>query len=196
MDWAKIVGTISSSAPLLGSLFGPGGTAVGALAGSAIKLVAAALGVSPTQEAVISAIQTDPEAALKLAKYEMDNRVELQKLQLQSEQMFLADVQNARSREVETTKATGKRDMNMFVLAWVVIGGWLGMMVGLILLKLFAPAANVATDPILSMLFGSLSTNAGMVVGYFFGSSRGSDTKTDMIYNSGPSNQPKKSMEG
>jgi len=181
MDWSKVVSTISQAAPIVGSLFGPAGAAGGALAGSAIKLVAAALGVPATQEAVSAAIATDPEAALKLAKYEMDNKIELQKLQIQREQMLINDVQSARNREIETTKATGKRDMNMFILAWVIIGGWLGAIVALIVLKILAPDSQVATDPILSMLFGSLSTNAGMVVGYFFGSSRGSDNKNAML---------------
>lgn len=181
MDWSKVVGTVSQAAPILGSLFGPGGTAVGALAGSAIKLVAAALGVPATQEAVAAAVAADPEAALKLAKYEMDNKIELQKLQLQSEALYISDVQSARQREIETTKATGKRDSNMFVLAWVIIGGWLGAIIALIVLKVIAPASEIATDPILSMLFGSLSTNAGMVVGYFFGSSRGSDNKSALL---------------
>jgi len=181
MDWSKVVGTVSQAAPILGSLFGPGGTAVGAVAGSAIKLVASALGVPATQESVAAAIATDPESALKLAKYEMDNKIELQKLQIQQEQMLIGDVQNARQREIETTKATGKRDANMFILAWVVIGGWLGAIIALIVLKVVAPESEIATDPILSMLFGSLSTNAGMVVGYFFGSSRGSDNKNAML---------------
>ncbi len=181
MDWSKVVSTISQAAPIVGSLFGPAGAAGGALAGSAIKLVAAALGVPATQEAVSAAIATDPEAALKLAKYEMDNKIELQKLQIQREQMLINDVQSARNREIETTKATGKRDMNMFILAWVIIGGWLGAIVALIVLKILAPDSQVATDPILSMLFGSLSTNAGMVVGYFFGSSRGSDNKNNLL---------------
>jgi ABC-type transport system involved in multi-copper enzyme maturation permease subunit len=69
----------------------------------------------------------------------------------------------------------------MFILAWVVIGGWLGAIIALIVLKVVAPESEIATDPILSMLFGSLSTNAGMVVGYFFGSSRGSDNKNAML---------------
>lgn len=181
MDWSKITGQIAGAAPLLGSLFGPTGSAIGALAGTGIKLVAAALGVEPTKEAVTDAIITDPTALAKLREYEMANKVELQKLQLQSEQLYLADVQSARNREIETTKATGKRDFNMFVLAWVVIGGWLGSIIALIVLKILAPDAAVATDPILSMLFGSLSTNAGMVVGYFFGSSRGSDNKNALI---------------
>ncbi len=85
MDWGKIVSAISVAAPMIGSFFGPGGTAVGALAASGLRLAATALGVEPTQEAVATAMATDPEAALKLAKYQMDNNLELQKLMIAAE---------------------------------------------------------------------------------------------------------------
>ena len=85
MEWAGVVKTVSSAAPIIGSFFGPAGTAIGALAGTGIKLVATALGVEPTEAAVTQAIATDPEAALKLAKYEMDNKLELQRLVITAE---------------------------------------------------------------------------------------------------------------
>ena len=85
MEWADVVKTVSSAAPIIGSLFGPGGTAIGALAGTGIKLAARALGVEPTETAITEAIATDPEASLKLAKYEMDNKLELQRLEIGAE---------------------------------------------------------------------------------------------------------------
>jgi len=85
MEWADVVKAVSSAAPVIGSFFGPGGTAIGALAGTGIKLVATALGVAPTETAISQAIATDPESALKLAKYEMDNKLELQRLVITAE---------------------------------------------------------------------------------------------------------------
>jgi roadblock/LC7 domain-containing protein len=85
MQWSDAINAISSAAPLIGSLFGPAGTAVGALASTGLRIAATALGVAPTQDAVAQAVATDPQAALKLAQYQMDNKLELQKLQVSVE---------------------------------------------------------------------------------------------------------------
>lgn len=85
MEWSSVVSAIGKAAPLIGSLFGPAGTAVGSLAGTGITLAARALGVEPTQDAVAQAVATDPQAALKLAQYEMDHKLELQRLEITAE---------------------------------------------------------------------------------------------------------------
>ena len=63
MDWKEIGRTAASvGAPLLGGvLFGPAGAAVG-------SIIAAQFGVSPdaTPDQVLTAINGDPDAALKL----------------------------------------------------------------------------------------------------------------------------------
>lgn len=104
MDWSTVVSTISQAAPILGSLFGPAGTAVGALAGTGIKLVAAALGVQPTKEAITAAISTDPEATLKLAQYQMANQLELQKLMITAETSNIAVVNATMQAESKSEK--------------------------------------------------------------------------------------------
>jgi hypothetical protein len=186
MDWGKVVSTISGAAPLLGSLFGPAGTAIGSLAGGAIKLVASALGVEPTQDAITTAIATDPAAAEKLKEFEMTNKLELQKLSVQQLGMELADVQSARQMNMEGVKATGKRDINLYVLMWLIV---FGFFLTLIVMQIFP--AN--TNPNAALLFGTLAAAFGAVIQYNFGSNRSSDTKTDMIYNSTP-NVPKKEV--
>ncbi len=185
MGWGDIVKTISGAAPLIGSLFGPAGTAVGAVAGAGLKLVATALGVEPTQDAIAEAIATDPAAAEKLKEFEMNHQLEIQKLYIQQLGMELADIADARKRQVEHEKATGKSDINLYVLAWVIMGGFIGAIIGLVFMATLYPSVNL-NNPLLNILFGSLSTDAGMVVGYFFGSSRGSENKTDLLYNSTP----------
>jgi hypothetical protein len=186
MEWASVVSVISSAAPILGSLFGPAGTAVGALAGTGIKLAARALGVEPTQSAVAEAIATDPQAALKLAQYEMDNKLELQKLEVKMFELELADRASARNRQVEHEKATGKSDTNLYVLAWVIVLGFF-VLIGVLL---FVPLPSDSSG-VVFMLFGALSAGFGAVIQYFFGSSKSSESKTDMIYHSTP-NLPKK----
>jgi len=193
----KIGDGIVNIAPSIGAILTASG--VGAPVGAAVSALAAlgrafGLGDKATPTDLATAMLSDPEARLKVLAAENAFKLEMREKDITELKIILADVQNARAREVDTTKSTGKRDINMFILAWCIIGGFFGAIIALIALKIVAPANTVATDPILSMLFGSLSTNAGLVVGYFFGSSRGSDTKTDMIYNGGPST-PKKNME-
>lgn len=188
MDWSKVVSTISQAAPILGSLFGPAGTAVGALAGTGIKLVANALGVEPTQEAITQAVVTDPVAAVKLREFELNNKLEIQRLSIQQEQMYLLDTQNARAMRGEHEKITQKSDYNLYFLAWTIVVGFFVLM-GVLLFNTLPPD----TAGVLFMLFGALSAGFGQVLGFFFGSNKSSDNKTSMIYNSTP-NVPKKAV--
>jgi hypothetical protein len=188
MEWSSVVSAISSAAPILGSLFGPAGTAVGALAGTGIKLAARALGVEPTQTAITEAVATDPAAALKLAQYEMDHKLELEKLELQTLQAELADVQGARIMRTDHEKATGKSDYNLYFLAWTIVVGFF-LLMGLLFKFSLPPDQN----GVVFVLFGALASGFGQVLSFFFGSSKSSENKTDMIYNSTP-NVPKKAV--
>jgi Holin of 3TMs, for gene-transfer release len=74
MDWKDIAGVVGKAAPILGTLIGgPAGAAVGGL-------VSAALGCANEPSAVNEALKTNPEAAVKLAQIESDERVKLQGL--------------------------------------------------------------------------------------------------------------------
>ena len=177
MDWSKIVSVISSASPLIGSLFGPAGTAVGAVAGAGLKLVATALGCDATQDAVSAAIATDPNAALKLRQFEMENKVELHKLQIQQLSIELNDVQDARKMNMENTKSTGKRDINLYVLMWLIV---IGFFVTLGLLQVYPSSTN----PNAALLFGTLAAAFGAVIQFNFGTNRSSEKKTEMLFNS------------
>jgi len=169
MDWKDVVAKISKAAPLVGSLFGPAGTAVGGI----VKLAASALGVEPTEEAIAAEIQRNPEAVLKLRELEMTHKVELEKLAIAAETARLADVQDARKRQTEHEKTTGKTDLNFYVLAWIIVGGFF-ILLGFLLFVSLPEDQN----GVVFMLFGSLSTGFGQVLQYFFGSSKGSADKT------------------
>jgi hypothetical protein len=95
---------------------------------------------------------------------------------LQAEQAHLADRQSARDREIEITKATGKRDLNLYILAWVVVGGFLGL-TGLLT---FVTVPTENQGPV-NQLYGALAMGFGAVIGYFFGSSQSSDLKTRIM---------------
>jgi hypothetical protein len=160
---------VSKGLPLLGGL-------IGGNAGESLgNTVAELLGCDPTPESIENALQ-DEDNILALKKYVMDHEKELQSLALQESQAYLADRQNARSREVELTKVTGKKDINMIVLAWTVVIGFFALCV--ILMKLTVPDGQ---SEIIYMLFGSLSTGFISVLSYYFGSSKGSSDKTKLL---------------
>lgn len=170
MDWKDIGKTIAGAAPLIGSVIGgPAGGAVG-------TLISKALGCEDKPEAIAEVIKADPEALLKLEALEKSHQVELERLLLEGEQARLADVQSARSREVEITKSTGKRDVNLYVLAWTVVVGFFGLM-SLLCFKALPEDSN----GVVFMLFGALTTGFGEVLNYFFGSSKSSADKTAII---------------
>jgi len=79
MNWKDLGKTVGKFAPLLGDLLPIPG------AGIAGKLIASALGVENTPDAIHNAIKQDPEAALRLAKIEADNKALLQQQVLVAE---------------------------------------------------------------------------------------------------------------
>jgi len=181
MNWEEIKKVILSAAPTLGAAIGaivpvPGGAAIGGLAGKILKQV---FGTDSPDE-LTQVISQDPNAALKLREAEMAFQLETLKVSLEETKAFLADVQSARTRQTEHEKATGKTDINLYILAWVLVGGFLGLTSFLIW---FAYQGKPIVDQsgVLYMLLGTMSTAFGMVVGYFFGSSKGSADRAAAI---------------
>lgn len=171
MDWKAIVSKISAAAPMVGTLLGgPAGGAVGGI----ISMVASALGCEPSQDAVATAVMGDPEALLKLRQLESSHALELQR-------MILADIADARKRQTDHEKATGKTDVNLYVLAWVIVSGFF-LLLGLLLWIKLPPDSS----GVIFMLFGALSTGFGQVLQYFFGSSKSSQAKTDLLAKAEP----------
>lgn len=79
MEWKDLKGTVSAAAPMLGALLGgPAGAAVG-------TIIASGLGVGSTPSEITTALNTDPDAAVKLKQIEKDRQVELQTLLVQAE---------------------------------------------------------------------------------------------------------------
>ena len=88
MNWKEIAGDVAKSAPMLGGLLGgPPGAAIGAVG----SMIASALGVAATPDAVSLALKTDPAAAVTLAGIEKDRQVALQNLVVQAAANQLAN---------------------------------------------------------------------------------------------------------
>lgn len=109
----------------------------------------------------------------------MDSQIEIMKIdfeklkleteaKLQSKKMVFEDKSNARSREVEVTKATGKKDNAVTILAGVIVFGFFAGLISLVFVHL---DKGSGAYELLYMAFGALTMKFGTVVDYFFGSS-------------------------
>jgi hypothetical protein len=104
MDWKSLAGTVGKYAPLLGTLIGgPAGPAIGAM-------ISAGLGVGNDPTEVAQALQINPDVAVKLKQIESDNKIELQKLVVQSEANRLAADTSAILAVNATMQAEAKSD--------------------------------------------------------------------------------------
>lgn len=170
MDWKKLGSKIKKFAPLLGTVI-PGGS----LATGVISMVADAIGAEPAPESIARAIN-NPDVRAKLIELQATHKTELQRLALQSDQIFLADRASARNREVELAKATGKRDYTLSLLAIALVVGFFTVC-GVMMYK---PLPDGQSE-VVYMLFGNLGSGFTAVLGYYFGSSKGSSEKTTML---------------
>jgi len=169
--WNNIKGIVGKVAPVLGNAIVPG---IGGVAGSLISNV---LGCNNTPESIESSLLTaQPEQLNKLRKLENEHKEKLIELGIENDKLFIKDKQNARQREIDIVKATGKKDYNLYILAWSVIIGFF-ILCG-ILMKYPLPQGS---NEVVFMLFGALSTGFGTVLSYFFGSSKSSSDKTNII---------------
>ncbi len=109
----------------------------------------------------------------------MDSQIEIMKIdfekikleteaKLQSKKMVFDDKSNARGREVEVTKATGKKDNAVTILAGVIVFGFFAGLISLVFVHL---DKGSGAYELLYMAFGALTMKFGTVVDYFFGSS-------------------------
>ncbi|MFA5354214.1 MAG: hypothetical protein WC291_08285 [Thermodesulfovibrionales bacterium] len=169
--WNVVKKGLAGVAPILGNAILPG---VGGVAGS---LVAQVLGVDPEPEIVSTALlNATPEQITALKQAEYTHQERLIELATENDKAYLSDVQNARQREVDITSATGERDINLYILAWVVVCGFFSL-VGM-LMYVTLPDRNIGP---INQLFGAMAAGFGMVLAYFFGSSKGSSEKTEAL---------------
>lgn len=119
------------------------------------------------------------EQVAELKKFEMTNKIELEKLALANKQednrhaekkteIITADKSNARNREIEVVKTTGKKDNTVTILAGVIVIGFFAGLVSLVFVTL---DKGSGTYELLYMMFGALVLKFGTVVDYFFGAS-------------------------
>lgn len=150
---------------------------VPALVGMAATAIGGALGkeVKPTADGIAAAMAgATPEDLLKLKEAEQAFAENMQRLGFEHvehlEQIAAGDRDSARKREMEV------KDQTPMLLACFVTLGFFGIL--LFMLRHTVPPTNAA---VLNIMLGSLGTAWLAIVYYYFGSSSGSDRKTDII---------------
>jgi len=191
MEWKDVADTVKTYAPgasalckVLSLIPGVGTVAAGAQLG--IDAITGALGLSSssTPQEVKAAIQADPQAAFKIMQAENDYKLAVMKEDTRRLELQLNDVQSARTMNTETTKVTGKRDFNLYFLAYLYTVGFFvstGVMVYLAMQSKLPSDMPQAVIFLLGNLFGCLTAGVTAILQYFFGSSKGSSDKTDLL---------------
>jgi hypothetical protein len=164
MDWLP---TLKAIAPTVASaLLGP-------LAGTAVAAIGSIIGVdAPTQEKIAKAITSGHLTAEQIGRLK---ELELQYLDNERERGFkyaeleFKDVDSARRREVDTGDKTNRRLAYLIILAFIATVG--ATLAG------YTKAESVMAGT----LIGYLSAKAEQVLAYYFGSTRNSARKTEII---------------
>ena len=182
MDWKEFGAKIAQYAPALGATLGsviPGaGTAVGGAVGVAVKALAGMLGITspdPTPAELGAAMVTmTPEIALQLKVADQTFSLAMRNIEKEELQAQLADVQDARKREIAIATA-GQSNFTFYSIGWIVTLSFFGALV----LIIFKPISiDEGMRDTLNMLLGYLAGNYTTVISYFFGSSKGSADKS------------------
>lgn len=167
-QWAPAIGT--ALAGFTGGISAPIGIALGALS----KVLGLPEDSEPDE--ILNALAADPEARLKAMQAENEFILKMSELKIKDLGLRLEDTQDARKMRVEHEKVTGKGDLNLYILAWVVVTGFFALIMALLNFELPKDQNGVVF-----MLFGSLATGFGQVLQFFFGSSKSSADKTELL---------------
>jgi len=138
----------------------------GPMGGMAVKAIAAKFGVEDTLEAVTNAIQSDPEAAMKLRE------IDLKEIEAHAK-----DRDSARNRETAIATSAAAPMLNKLVTPVLALGV-VGLSFILFTILIFVNVQPEAKD-ILIYILGVLSAAVTQILSYYFGSSQGSKDKSD-----------------
>ena len=185
-DWKATIRTV---APALATALGS------PLLGTAVSVLSNLFfGKSDATEAEVQEYVNKgipPDTIVKLR--EIDNKfkldleaagLNLKKLEAETEQAYITDVQNARSFN-STGKGTFWMGVCILITFAAVVGGVLwgcfALLTGGLPISVTDPGIIAAVFGFIGTVVGYVASNAQQVVGFEFGSSRGSHTKSDSM---------------
>jgi len=158
MEWLKQIAPTVASA-----LMTP-------LAGMAVSVVSKAIGVEPEKvQDIISSGKLTSEQIAQIKIAEIDLQKQANELGLNFEKLAVDDRKSAREMQATT------RSIVPPVLAAIVTVGFFGILVMMLLGKVDS------NNPPILMMLGSLGTAWTGIIAYYFGSSAGSQAKTDLL---------------
>ena len=158
MEWLKQI------APTIAAAMG------GPLAGMAVSAISKAIGVEPEKVGDMisnNKLTAEQIAQVKIAEIELQKQA--QELGLNFEKLSVEDRKSAREMQATT------RSIVPPALAAIVTVGFFGIMVMMLLGKVDS------NNPAILMMLGSLGTAWTGIIAYYFGSSAGSQAKTDLL---------------
>ena len=163
MDWLKQI------APTVASALG------GPLAGMAVSAISKAIGVDEDKVSDLisnNKLTAEQVAQIKIAEIELQKQAN--ELGLNFEKLAVDDRKSAREMQAAT------RSVVPPALAAIVTVGFFGILVMMLLGKVDS------NNPAILMMLGSLGTAWTGIIAYYFGSSAGSQAKTDLLSKAQP----------
>jgi hypothetical protein len=178
--WTQLENALAGIAPTIAGILG------GPLAQAGVNIICDVFGLdktAPSDAAVAAAVQAaTPADVAALKKADEDFAVQMKQISLQFVQADDGDRANARLMHEDMPK-----DFSQTCLAAAIVLSFVGLMC----VMTFMPIP-VANSQALSIMTGSAASAFIAVVSYYFGSSRGSQAKTAMLWQSTPtSGDPK-----
>lgn len=171
-DWQSIV---KSVAPMIGTALG------GPLGGIAVTAAANALGLSEkTQDAVKQAISgATPEDIQALKNAEQQFQKDMASMGFKN----LADLEAIAAGDRDSA-----RRMQIAAPSWVPAALSVGVTAGyfIVLIGMMTKAFLINDSQVALMMLGSLTTAWGSVLAYWFGTTRESNRKSDLLAQAGP----------
>jgi hypothetical protein len=167
MDWKALVQTV---APWIGTALG------GPLGGAAVSAIGDALGLSDKNEAAVKAALSGATPEQMLALKQADQQFALRMQELGFKQVADMEALAAGDRKDARDMQKTTRSPIPAVLSILVTAGYflvlLGMMMGWL---------KAGDSQALLLMLGSLSTGWGVVMAFWFGTTRGSEVKTELL---------------
>ncbi len=169
--WNKIKNIVGTVAPILGNAIIP------CFGGTAGSLIAKALDCDPNKpEDIEKILLADKKSLLKLKELENKHEEFLLNLGFENNKLYLTNIQSARQREIDTVKATSKYNWPLYIIASVIFISFF-----ITMFLLFKIPLIVVNKDIIVYTIGALQSAFITIVAYFFGSSKGSSEKNEIL---------------
>jgi len=168
MNWTKVRDfVIGKGLPLLGDL-------IGGPANVVTDWIADAFAADPSDpDDVLTRMQGDPDAALKLYQLQTERLTEVNRFAQARQDALFGDRANIRAAVTAQTQATGKRPIHKVILAYVAVG-----LFGIQAIGMFFVGIPLGNKEVILLAMGVLLGILKNIFDYYFG---GNETPTESL---------------